>query len=236
MKSRNLLLIVALIAVIAAAAIFYFVSRPNEAAIPQTATSTPATATPGAAGNTAATAPAAKNDDMMAPGPLGEKALGDPKAPNTVIEYASMTCSHCQRFHAEVYKDFKAKYIDTGKVYFIFREFPLDPLATSAIMLARCGPDDNFFPLVDLLFDHQKEWAFVDDPATALLNLVKQAGFTQDSFKACLTNQKILDGVNAVKDRGAAKFGVDSTPTFFFNGVKKSGEQTLEDIRKILGS
>ena len=132
----------------------------------------------------------------MVPGPLGDMALGDPKAPNVVIEYASMTCPHCQRFHAEVYPPFKAKYIDTGKVYFIFRDFPLDPLATSAIVVAHCAPKERFFPLVDLMFDHQDEWAFVQDPVDALLNLLKQAGFTQDSFQACLTNQTILDGVN----------------------------------------
>ena len=122
---------------------------------------------------------------MMA-GPLGEMALGDPKAPNTVIEYASMTCPHCQRFHRDVYPAFKTKYIDTGKVYFIFREYPLDPLATSAIMLARCGPKDRYFPLVDLLFDHQSDWAFVQDPVTALQNLVKQAGFTEDDVQRLL--------------------------------------------------
>ena len=229
MKSRSLLLIVALVVVIAAAAIFYFAGRSREPVIPQTADSQ--TATPAAT-----PAAASASSDLMTPGPLGDKALGDPKAPNVVIEYASMTCTHCQRFATTVFPDFKKQYIDTGKVYFIFREFPLDPLASSAIMLARCAPEESFFPIVDLLFEHQKEWAFVDDPATALLNLVKQAGFTPDSFKACLTNQKILDGVTAVKDRAAEKLGVDATPTFFFNGKKKPGEQTIEDIQKILGS
>ena len=222
MKPRQMLLVLAVAVVIAAGAIFYFLNR-AETVLPQTA---------------AAVAPAAdttaESSDLMQPGPLGDMSLGDPKAPNTVIEYASMTCTHCQRFNAEVFKPFKAKYIDTGKVYYIFRDFPLDPLATSAIMLAHCAPPDRFFALVDLLFQKQKEWAFVDDPKTALFSLVKQAGFTQESFDACLTNQKMLDGVNSVRDRAASKLGVNATPTFFINGKKKEGEQTLEDLDKLL--
>ena len=101
-------------------------------------------------------------------------------------------------------------------------------------MLAHCAPPDRFFAIVDLLFQKQKDWAFVDDPKTALFNLMKQVGFTQESFDACLTNQKILDGVNAVKDRAASKFGVEATPTFFINGKKKEGEQTLQDFDKLL--
>lgn len=224
MKSRTLILILAVVVVIAAGAVFFFINRAEETSLPATI----ATATSATAPKPAAT------DEIMVPGPLGEEALGDPKAPTTVIEYASMTCTHCQRFHSEVYPAFKKKYIDTGKVYFIFREFPLDPLAASGFMLARCAPPERYFPIIDLLFDRQRDWAFVDDPAAALLNVVKQAGFTQESFKACLTNQKILDGVNWVKDRGAEKFGVDATPTFFFNGVKKSGELSLEEIDKLV--
>jgi protein-disulfide isomerase len=223
MKPRQILLIVAVAVVVAAAAIFLypFFNR-AEPQLPQTA------------GAAAPAETSAQSSDLMQPGPLGDMSLGDPKAPNVVIEYASMTCSHCQRFNAEVFKPFKAKYIDTGKVYYIFRDFPLDPLATSAIMLAHCAPPDRFFAIVDLLFQKQKDWAFVDDPKTALFNLMKQVGFTQESFDACLTNQKILDGVNAVRDRAAAKLGVAATPTFFFNGKRKDGEQTLEDIDKIL--
>jgi protein-disulfide isomerase len=222
MKPRQMLLVVAVAVVVAAAAIFYFLNR-GETQLPQTA-----------APAVAPVARSAETSDLLQPGPLGDMSLGDPKAPNVVIEYASMTCSHCQRFNAEVFKPFKAKYIDTGKVYYIFRDFPLDPLATSAIMLAHCAPPDRFFAIVDLLFEKQHDWAFVDDPKTALFNLMKQVGFTQETFDACLTNQKILDGVNAVKDRAAQKLGVAATPTFFFNGKKQEGELKLEDIDKIL--
>lgn len=171
---------------------------------------------------------------LMQPNPLGEKSLGDPNAPVTVIEYASMTCSHCQHFQETTFQPFKEKYVDTGKVYYILREFPLDPLAAAAIMLARCAPNDGYFPMVDLLFSKQREWAFVDDPVTALLNLAKQTGFTEDTFKACLTNQELLDGVNAVRDRAAEKFGVNATPTFFINGEKHPGALSLEELDGII--
>jgi protein-disulfide isomerase len=223
MKPRQMLLVLAVAVVVAAAAIFYFLNR-AETQLPQT----------GAAPAVAPAETSAQGGDLMQPGPLGDMTLGDPKAPNVVIEYASMTCSHCQRFNAEVFKPFKAKYIDTGKVYYIYRDFPLDALATSAIMLAHCAPPDRFFPIVDLLFEKQSQWAFGDDPKTALFNLMKQVGFTRESFDACLANQKILDGVNAVRDKASSKFGVSATPTFFFNGKKKEGEQTLADFDKLL--
>ncbi len=177
---------------------------------------------------------AATSEEMLKPGPLGEKTMGDPNAPNIVIEYASLTCPHCQHFRETTFDDFKAKYIDTGKVYFIFRAFPLNPLDTAAIMLTNCVPEERFFPLVDLLYAQQANWAFVDKPAEALLNLVKQAGFSQESFTACLKNQDVLDGVDWVRARAVKDFGVNSTPTFFFNGEKKSGALTLEQIDEIL--
>jgi protein-disulfide isomerase len=208
-------MIVAAVVVVAAGGIFYVVSRPTSV-LP-------------------AGASAAAPSELMVPGPLGEMTLGDPQAPNVVIEYMSMTCPHCQRFHSDVYPEFKKKYVDTGKVYFILREYPLDPLAKAAIVLARCEPKERFFPLVDLMFDHQSEWAFVPNPVVALQNLLKQAGFTQESFQACLTNQPILDGVNWVQDRAQKQFGVASTPTFFINGTKVPGEQSLAELDKLLG-
>ncbi len=222
-NSRQILVLVAAVVVVAAGAIF-FITRGGQSNVDL-----------GAGGNGSGAPAGPTKAELMTAGPLGDMTEGDPKAPNTVIEYASMTCSHCANFHNTVYRDFKKQYIDTGKVFYIFREYPLDPLATSAAMLVRCGPKDREFPLLDLLFDHQDEWAFVKDPKTALINLVKQAGISEADFNACLTNQKILDGVNAVKDRAYKTFGVDATPTFFINGVEHPGEQSLEELGKILG-
>lgn len=172
--------------------------------------------------------------ELMVAGPLGEKSLGNPEAKVTVVEYASMTCSHCQHFHTTTFAPFKEKYIDSGKVHFILREFPLDPLAAAAVMLARCAPNDAYFEVVSLMFEKQPEWAFTEDPVTALLNLAKQVGFTDETFNACLTNQEILDGVNWVRNRAAEKFGVDATPTFFVNGQKHPGALTIEQFDEIL--
>ena len=223
-NSRQILLLVAVVVVIAAGAVF-FITRGGQS-----------TVNLGAGGDGSGGAPAGPSEtELMVAGPLGEMIEGDPKAPNTVIEYASMTCSHCANFHNTVFRDFKKLYVDTGKVRFIFREYPLDPLATSAAMLARCAPKDAFFPMIDLLFDHQNEWAFVQDPKTALIDLVKQAGISEADFNACLTNQTILDGVNWVKDRAYKTFGVDATPTFFVNGVEHPGEFSLAEIEKTVG-
>ncbi|WP_421724558.1 thioredoxin domain-containing protein [Bauldia sp.] len=179
-------------------------------------------------------AAAATSEEMLEAGPLGEKTLGDPNAPNIVIEYASMTCPHCQTFHEQTFEAFKEKYIDTGEVYFIFRHFPLNPLDTAAVMLTNCAPEERFFPLVDLMFEQQPKWAFVDQPAEALLNLVKQAGFTQESFTACLQNQEVLDGVDWVRSRAAGDFAVRSTPTFFVNGDMQTGSMSLEEFDELL--
>jgi len=171
--------------------------------------------------------------DLMQAGPLGEKVLGAENAPNVIIEYASMTCPHCARFTNDVFPLLKQRDIDTGRVRFIFREFPLDPLAAGASSLARCAGKDKFFPTIELLFRTQETWA-VEKPEAPLLATVKQVGFTQESFKACLADQKILDGVLWVRDHAAKYFKVGATPTFFINGEKKEGELSIEEIEALL--
>ncbi|MDP2619679.1 MAG: DsbA family protein [Hyphomicrobiales bacterium] len=174
-------------------------------------------------------------DELLKPGPLKEMELGTKDAPITVIEYASMTCGHCANFHNNIYPEFKAKYIDTGKVRFIFREFPLDPLAAGAFMLARCT-ESNYFGFVEMLFDQQEAWTETSDPVDALFSLSKQAGFTEESFDKCLSNQQLLDEINAVKDRAEKLFDVDSTPTFFVNGQIARGVQTVDDFEKLFAA
>ncbi|TYC62410.1 twin-arginine translocation signal domain-containing protein [Rhodobacterales bacterium] len=172
--------------------------------------------------------------DLLKPGPLGDKVLGDENAPVTIVEYASLTCGHCANFHETTFKDLKKDYIDTGKVRFIFREFPLDAVAAAGFMLARCSPQDKYFNVVDIMFEQQRSWAFTDNPYQSLLDFSKQIGFTQESFEECLTDQGLLDSVNAVKDRAAGEFGVNSTPTLFINGEKHSGALTIEEMGKII--
>lgn len=187
--------------------------------------------------------------DMAAalkPGPLPEMALGDEKAKVTIIEYMSMTCPHCANFHNKTFDAIKTKYIDTGKVRFIIREFPFDPVATAAFMLARCSPQNaaelatpaQYFPMVSMLFKQQRGWASPADGnvRNALLQTVKLAGYSQQTFEACLTNQKLLDQVNAVVKRGADEFGVNSTPTFLIGGKKYSGDMSVESMSKLIDS
>ena len=172
--------------------------------------------------------------ELMAPGALPDMVMGDAKATVTVIEYASMTCPHCAHFTETTFPELKKRYIDTGKVRFIFREFPLDQLAAAAFMLARCaGETDSskYFTMIDTMFRQQRVWA-VEKPLPPLLALAKQAGFTQATFEACLQNQKLLDGIEAVRNRATDKFKVQSTPSFFINGTLFAGALTIEDMAK----
>ncbi len=179
---------------------------------------------------------AAKTDTsaLLQPGPLGDKVLGKADAPVTIVEYASLTCSHCANFHENTFPELKTKFIDTGKVRLIFREFPLDPLSTAASMIARCSTEERYFPLVSVFFKTQRQWAGSDKPLEEILGIARQAGFTQESFEACLKDQKIYDGLNTVKKRGAEVHGVEATPTFFINGEKKSGDMPIEDMAKLI--
>jgi protein-disulfide isomerase len=171
--------------------------------------------------------------DLMKAGPLGDVVMGKADAPVTIIEYASMTCSHCATFHNTTYPEMKKKYIDTGKVKYIMREFPLDPLAAAGFMLARCAGDDKYHAMLEMLFNKQKDWV-VREPIPPLLALAKQAGFTQESFESCLKDQKVLEGIEAVRTYGAEKLGVNSTPTFFINGKLFRGTLTIDELDKQL--
>ena len=174
--------------------------------------------------------------DLLKPDALPDMAVGDPKATVTIIEYASMTCPHCAHFQETTFPELKKRYIDTGKVRYIFREFPLDSLAAAAFMLARCSAQDDsgkYFALVDSLFRQQRTWA-VEKPLEPLFAIAKQAGFTKETFDACLSNQKVLDGIEAVRQRAINQFKVESTPTFFVNGTKVPGAVSIDEFAKII--
>ncbi len=179
----------------------------------------------------------ARADDNPAPadlaqaGPDGDVVLGSDKAPVTIIEYASMTCPHCAHFSTTTFPELKQRYIDNGKVRFIFRDFPLDALAAAGFMLAHCAGKDKYMAVIETLFAKQQEWV-VQQPLPALQNIAKQFGFTQDSFNACLANQKVLDDIQAVRDRAVEKLAVNSTPTFFVNGKRLVGDVSIEQLSK----
>jgi len=191
--------------------------------------------TPAAGASTVAPA-ATGNVDMaklLETGSLPEKVMGQDSAPVTIVEYASMTCGHCAHFDVATLPTIKERYIDTGKARLILREFPFDPRAEAGFMLARCA-DDKYFAMVDVLFKQQEQWAPVQDAKAALMQISKLAGFTQESFEACLTDQKLLDDIRAVRTRGSQEFGVDATPTFFINGKKYSGALSVDEMSAII--
>jgi protein-disulfide isomerase len=175
--------------------------------------------------------------ELAQPSPLGDMVMGADNAPVTIIEYASMTCPHCAHFAVETFPKLKERYIDTGKVHYIFREFPLDVVAAGASLLIRCADKDKAFSLIDLLFHTQREWA-VQNPIEPLFNVVKQAGFSREAFNACLdtknneNSRKILNGIESTRNRAADVLKVNSTPTFFINGKRVAGDLSIEDMEK----
>nr|WP_209766584.1 DsbA family protein [Azospirillum rugosum] len=161
---------------------------------------------------------------------LADRVLGDPKAPVTILDYSSMTCPHCATFHTETLPKIKEKYIDTGKVKLVFRDFPLDQAALRASMLQRCAPAERYYPLIDVLFKSQGQWSRASDPAKALAQYGKLAGMSQATIDACLTNQQLADGILQSRLTGSDKHKVESTPTFILNdgAATIGGAQSFE--------
>jgi protein-disulfide isomerase len=173
---------------------------------------------------------------LMAPGPLPDISLGTDDAPNTIVEYASMTCPHCAQFHKIVLPELEKKYIDTGNTRLILREFPLDGLAVAAFMLARCAGPDRYYPMVGALFETQETWAVPGaDGKEKLLLIARQAGFSKEKFDECLADKELFKKIVETRKRANEQFGVDSTPSFFVNGKRLTGEHTLQDFETALG-
>lgn len=173
-------------------------------------------------------------EELMKPSDLPDITIGKADAPVTVIEYSSLTCPHCAHFQEKVFPEFKTKYIDSGKVRFITREFPLDNLAAAASMLTRCVDPAKSFDLVELMFMTQSNWAASQSPKAKLFDIAKQAGFTQESFEKCLTDQALLDKINAQRVRASEKFQINATPTFFVNGKRIGGAATVAEFDKVI--
>jgi len=174
--------------------------------------------------------------DLMKPDALPDLAMGDPQAPVTMIEYASMTCPHCAHFQEVTFPEIKKRYIDTGKVRYILRDFPLDNLAGAAFVLAHCAAKDDagkYYSMVETLFSQQRQWA-VEKPVPPLMAIAKQAGLSEQDFNACLTNQKAWDAMESVRQRAMKQFKVESTPTFFINGTQVNGAVSIEDFAKVI--
>lgn len=158
--------------------------------------------------------------------------LGNPKAKVTVVEYASLSCSHCAHFNTDVFPAFKAKYIDTGKVRYVFREFLTEPVqvAAAGFLTARCAGKQNYFKVVDGVFRSQAEIFATRDLGPSLTRIAKSVGIDEDGLKACLSDDKALKALSDRVARFSKEADITSTPTFVVNGNKLKGGHTLEDL------
>ncbi|WP_411816282.1 DsbA family protein [Hyphococcus sp. DH-69] len=162
--------------------------------------------------------------EIQGEGALSDMALGNPDAKVTVIEFASVTCPHCATFHEDIFPAIKEKYVDTGKVRFIFREFPTAPanLSVAGSMLARCAADkggpDAYFLILGSLFKTQQTWIYGESPRTELLKIASQAGMDEADFDACVKREELLDFLNENINEAADKYKIASTPSFVVNG------------------
>lgn len=165
---------------------------------------------------------------------LTEKVLGNENAPITLIEYASLTCGHCATFHNEVFPKIKSDYIDTGKLKFIYRDFPLDHYALMASMIARCAGNKKFFTFLKVLFKEQPKWTAAKDPFIALGHIARIGGIGKEEFKSCVGNKAIEDGILKSRIDADREFKIKSTPTLIINGEKYDGARTFKKLKKYI--
>ena len=165
-----------------------------------------------------------------------ETVLGKIDAPVTIVEYASMTCPHCARFHNTVLPTIKSEFIDKGQVRLVFRDFPLDNLALTAAVVARCAGPDRFYSFVNALFASQSKWARDRNPMLALSRVARLGGMSQVDFDSCLKKQKVTEGVLAQRLEGDKTYGVRSTPTIIVNGDLFSGGLGIDQLRAVINA
>ncbi|HVX60390.1 MAG TPA: DsbA family protein [Pirellulales bacterium] len=217
-RNQTIIAVVAVVIVLLAAAGYYlfFPSSSSSDAIPADA---------GASGGAGYTVTA---DDHT---------LGSPKAKVTVIEYAAPTCPHCAHFNETVFPQLKAQYIDTGKIYYVFRVFPLHPSDGAAEAMAECLPKDQYFQFIDLLFRNQPQWDWeyqVTDIHGGLVKMGRIAGMTPEQVDKCIQDKAVQDRVNKVAQDAQAKYNISATPTFVINGYPRTDVASWPDMQKAL--
>jgi protein-disulfide isomerase len=163
-----------------------------------------------------------------------DRILGNPDAPITIVEYASLTCPHCAHFTNDVLPELKKKWIDTGKAKLVLRDYPLDEPALRAAMIARCAPPDRYYAFVDTFFGSQEKWVTARDYRDALARLVKLGGMSREEFDNCLKNTTLENKIVEGRLIASKELDVNSTPTFFINGTKFTGAPTVEEFDKAL--
>jgi len=165
---------------------------------------------------------------------LAEGSLGGEKAAVTVVEYASLTCPHCADFADNTFEAFKKKYIDSGKVHYVYRDFPFDQAGLRAAMMVRCSGPERFFGFLEILFKSQTSWAASTDPLAELAKIARLGGMSKEDFDACMANKELMDGILKGEVEAQETLKVEATPTFVVNGVKHEGNMSLEQFDGIL--
>jgi protein-disulfide isomerase len=166
---------------------------------------------------------------------LPDMALGPANAPVNIVEYSSLTCPHCADFAENVFPMLQSKYIDSGKVHFVSREFPLEIKAAGASMLARCaagGDAQKYFDAIGMLFKQQP--ALVEHTTDTLKAVGGKFGMSEEAVETCVKDNALLDKIKADQDFAYDKLKVDATPTFFINGERVKGSMSFEEFEKKL--
>jgi protein-disulfide isomerase len=162
-----------------------------------------------------------------------DEVIGKTDAPITIIEYSSLTCPHCAKFHAEAFPLVKKNWIDTGKARLIFRDLPWDPLAQATAMVSHCS-GERYFAFIDTFFRTQAQWAHNPQPLDAIKTIAKLGGMSPDQVDKCIADSAMLNEINTRKDDGMKRYKVDSTPSFIINGKLYSGDMSYDEFAKLL--
>lgn len=168
--------------------------------------------------------------------PLEDQVMGNPNAPVTLLEYASMTCPHCKSFHEEIMPAITRKYINSGEVRYIVRPFPFngDRVGEAAFMLAMCAPGNNYYPMMDALFSTQHSWAFGNDPASELKRISKLSGMSETEYQVCLSNRTLYLKMIEARDLAVRKFNVRATPTIFIDNERFARPRSVANLSAAL--
>ena len=165
---------------------------------------------------------------------LAESSIGDANAPVTIIEYSSLTCPHCAQLHAKTLPELKKRYLDTGKVRLVLRDFPLDQMALKAAVIAHCAGPERRPQFIDVFFAQQASWSRANDPVQALKQLAQLGGLSAAQADACLADKSLEDAVLQARLEGQQKFDISSTPTFIIGGKAYPGDQSIEQVAAIV--
>ena len=179
---------------------------------------------------------AADEAKAEAAGGLPEIVYGNPDAPVTIVEYASLTCPHCANFHTQMMPLLKERLLDTGKAKLVFKDFPLDQLALRAAVMVRCNTGPRSRAMLDVLFNTQASWGNSSDPVGSLLNIGRAAGMSDDDLEACFNNQEVIDGVIKQRLEGEQEYQVNSTPSFVIGGTLYRGGMSIEQFEQVVES